>query len=324
MTVPLMVNVQKVWITDDVDPHLIHGLEQMGYEVNYDPQATQSDVERDIGPYQGLIINSKINCHAKVLEAGTELKFVARLGSGMEIVDREFASEKGILVISAPEGNRQAVAEHALGMLLCLINKIHFADRELRAFIWRREICRGIEIRGRTVGIIGLGNTGTAFAKLLSGFDCRILAYDPFVEEVSDELSNVSLSTMKNLLRESDIISLHVPLNESTHHMIGRPVLTRVKEGCIIINTSRGAVVNTADLIEMLESGHLGGACLDVFENEKVATYTQEERSMYERLYKLENVVLTPHVAGWTHESKFGIANTILKKLSYHYTLNEK
>jgi D-3-phosphoglycerate dehydrogenase / 2-oxoglutarate reductase len=320
----MKVKVQKVWITDDVDPHLISGLNQMGFEVDYEPKTTQAEVEERIGNYSGLIINSKINCHAGVLESGMLLKFVARLGSGMEIVDREVAAQKGILVISAPEGNRQAVAEHALGMLLCLINKIHIADRELRAFIWRREICRGIEISGKSIGIIGLGNTGSAFARLLRGFNCKINAHDPYLEHKPESLNFVELIDFETLVKESDIISFHVPLNAITRHMADKTMFSGLKRGCILINTSRGAVVNTNDLIEVLESGKLGGACLDVFENERVETFSIDERNMYERLYKMENTVLTPHVAGWTVESKFSIADTILKKLSYHYTLNEK
>jgi D-3-phosphoglycerate dehydrogenase len=243
------------------------------------------------------------------------LKFVGRLGSGLDIIDLPYANEKDIQIVNSPEGNRNAVAEHAIGMLLALMNKMLQGDQEVRKFHWDREKNRGREITNLTIGIIGFGHTGSTFAKRLSGFDCKILAYDKYKVNYTENLPYVEKTSMEKIQKEADIISFHLPFTSETLHLADKEFLDLCKKGVIIINTSRGKVLKTKDLLIALNIGQVGGACLDVFENEKTLTYTIEEKNMYNSLYMMPNVVLTPHVAGWTVESKEKIAKTLLDKL---------
>ena len=307
--------MKKVLVTDDVHELLIEGFEKAGYTCDYLPEITNEEVLKIIDKYDGLIINSKIMVNAEMLDQAVRLRFVGRLGSGMEIVDRVYAAKKEILVCNSPEGNRNAVAEHALGMLLALANHLPRADREVRQRIWHREKNRGFEISGKTIGIIGFGHTGSQFARKLAGMDVRVLAYDKYKSDYTAGLSYVAESDLDTLKREADIISFHLPLTEETHHLVNRAWLGFCKKNVIIINTSRGKVIETLSLIEGLESGWIGGACLDVFENEKPATFSKEEIELYERLYVMEKVVLSPHIAGWTQESKRQLSEILLEKI---------
>lgn len=307
--------MKKVLVTDDVHELLIEGFEKAGYSCDYLPDITNGNVLEIIDNYEGLIINSKILVNAEMIDRAVKLRFVGRLGSGMEIVDRKYAAEKGILVCSSPEGNRNAVAEHALGMLLALANHLPRADREVRQRIWQREKNRGFEIAGKTIGIIGFGNTGSQFARKLAGMEVKVLAYDKYKSDYAKEFDYVVETDPDTLRAQSDIISLHLPLTEETKHLVNSDWLQFCKKNVIIINTSRGKVVETLSLVKGLESGWIGGACLDVFENEKTATFSKEEIELYERLYIMENVVLSPHVAGWTHESKRRLAEILLEKI---------
>lgn len=310
----LVAMEKRILVTDDVHPILLETFSQWGYEVDYEPDITYEATGERIGMYHGLIINSKIHCHRAFLEKAGKLEFIGRLGSGMEIVDIPFARSLGIAVFSAPEGNALSVAEHALGMLLSLMHRIPRADREVKAFEWHREKNRGVELSGKTVGILGFGHTGRAFSQVIKGFGCRILAYDKYLEGAI-AAEGVEEVTLPALLAQADIVSLHVSHPGENHHMVNGAFLDQMKPGSILINTSRGKVVHTEALIEALERGHLQGVCLDVFENEKVNTYTADERAMYQRLYSLENTVLTPHVAGWTVESKYRISEVLLEKI---------
>ncbi len=309
--------MRNVLITDDCHPLLIDGLTKLGYVCTFLPDITPEETQQVIGQYEGLIINSKIFVHRAFLDAAPRLRFVGRLGSGMEIVDQAYAAQLGVAVLSSPEGNRNAVAEQALGMLLALANHSLRADREVRAEVWRREANRGFELQGRTLGIIGFGHTGSQLARKLAGLEMRVLAYDkykmpgyaaglPWVEE-TDEAA---------IQAQADIISLHLPLTAETHHLVNRAFIEQCRPGVIFINTARGKCIHTADLVEALEAGRVGGACLDVFENEKPATFGPDEKAWYSRLYALENVVLSPHVAGWTHESKRRLAEVLLTKIT--------
>ncbi len=307
--------MQRVLITDNAHPLLREGLEKAGYHCEDQPNISLEEVRTRVGDYVGLVINSKILIDRQMLDAGHQLRFIARLGSGLEIVDRDYAKEKGVEIISSPEGNRNAVAEHAVGMLLALANNLIPGDREVKQKIWRREAMRGWEIWGKTIGIIGFGNTGKSLASKLSGFGVRILAYDKYNPYFEDQFPNVNASSLKEIQKEADIISFHLPLHKEVYHLANEAFFNNCKDGVILINTSRGQVVNTLDLLEALRKGKVGGACLDVFENEKTASFSGFEDQLYGELYKRSDVILSPHVAGWTVESKEKLASILLNRI---------
>jgi D-3-phosphoglycerate dehydrogenase len=289
----------------------------MGFACYFLPDITPEETRRVIPDYEGLIINSKILVNREFLDAAAKLRFVGRLGSGMEIVDRACAAERGVAVVSSPEGNRNAVAEQALGMLLALANNLLRADREVRQNSWKREANRGWELCGKTLGIIGFGHTGSQFARKLAGLEMTVLAYDRYKPAgYAAEMKWVREATLEEIQTRSDIVSLHLPLTSETKHLVDNQFIDRCKRGFILINTSRGSCVKTDDAVAALEDGRIGGACLDVFENEKPPTFSAPERALYERLHQLENVVLAPHIAGWTHESKRLMAEVLLEKIS--------
>jgi D-3-phosphoglycerate dehydrogenase / 2-oxoglutarate reductase len=307
----------RVLITDDCHSILKERLEEMGWRCDFLPDITPEETRAKIKDYEGLVINSKILVDRDFLDTATKLKFVARLGSGMEIVDRVYAAERGVKVWSSPEGNRNAVAEQALGMLLGLANNLPRADREVRQDIWRREANRGWEIKGKVLGIIGFGHTGSQFAKKMAGMEMEVLAYDKYkTQGYAKELPWVREVSLEEIQTNADVVSLHLPLTEETLGFANRAFIQQCKKGFVLINTARGKCVPTEDLVEALASGQIGGACLDVFENEKPATYTAKEQALFERLHAFENVVFAPHVAGWTHESKRLLAEVLLEKIS--------
>ena len=312
--------MRKVLVTDAAHPLLLQGLEKAGFQCEDRPEISLEEVRQIVGNYVGLVINSKIKVDRELLDAAGQLRFIARLGSGLEIIDLEYAREKGVAIYNSPEGNRNAVAEHALGMLLVLSNQLLAADREVRQKVWRREARRGWELWGKTLGIIGFGHTGSSFAAKLAGLGLRLLAYDKYHPFFADQFSGVESVGLEKLLRESDIISLHLPLTPEVRHLVDRDFLSRCRDGVVLINTSRGQVIRTEDLVEGLDSGKVGGACLDVFENEKPATFSEEEDRLYRVLYEKKNVVLSPHVAGWTKESKKRIASVLLQKITRDIT----
>ncbi len=304
-------------ITDDCHPLLAEGLERLGYACDFMPDITPENTLHLIPGYDGLIINSKIQVNRTFLDTATRLRFVARLGSGMEIVDRVYAAERGVAVLSSPEGNRNAVAEQALGMLLALQNNLIRADREVRANVWRREANRGLELRGKTIGIIGFGHTGSQFARKLAGMEMTILAFDKYkTPGYATDMPWVQESNLENIRQQADFISLHLPLTDETRHLVDRNFIDQCRKGFILLNTARGACINTKDVVVALEDSRLGGACLDVFENEKPHTFSEAEQALYKRLHVLENVVLTPHIAGWTQESKYLLASILLEKIT--------
>lgn len=289
----------------------------MGFVCDFFPDITLEETRRIIPGYEGLIINSKIIVDRSFLDAATALRFVGRLGSGMEIVDRPYAASLGIAVVSSPEGNRNAVAEQALGMLLTLANNLLHADREVRRNVWRREERRGWELRGKTLGIIGFGHTGSQFARKMAGMEMTVLAYDKYKPAgYAAAMPWVEESTQAAIQERSDVISLHLPLTPETKHLVDGPFIDGCKRGVVLINTARGACIKTADVVAALEDGRIGGACLDVFENEKPATFSEAEKHLYDRLHRLENVVLTPHIAGWTRESKRLLAEVLLDRIT--------
>ncbi len=330
--------MKKVLVTDDVHPLLMRGLEKMGFSCTYLPDITNEETHQVIDEYDGIIINSKIFVDKAMLDAGTKLLFVGRVGSGMEIVDKVYAAEKGVAVLSSPEGNRNAVAEHALGMLLSLANNLNRGNTEVKNFIWEREKNRGFEVMGKTIGIVGFGHTGSALASKLMGMGMRILTYDKYLLkgytegwqklsnnvfsmkgcELTDEqwgFSSIQEVDFQTIMHESDIISFHLPLTDEVTFLANASFFNGCKKEIVLLNTSRGRVVKTGDLINALKIGKVIAAGLDVFENEKTTTFTEDERSMYAELYTFENVIVSPHVAGWTHESKERLASVLLKRI---------
>lgn len=312
---PSRMQKELVLITDTAHPLLAEGLGDLGYEVVVRPDILPEEVRRMAGSCRGLVINSKIVVDASMLASAPELAFVARLGSGLEIIDLEEARRRGVRVFSAPEGNCNAVAEHALGMLLCLANHLTASDREVRDFQWHREKNRGWELAGRTVGIVGVGHTGSALARKLRGMSVRVLGHDKYKPDWKDSLPWVERVEASDISREADIISLHLPLTPETRHYVDNRYIASCREGFVLINTARGNQVDTRALVEALVSGKAGGACLDVFENEKPETMSSAEKDLYRRLYHLPNVMLSPHVAGWTRESLERIAAVLLEKI---------
>lgn len=309
------MKVKKILITDKVHPLLIDGLQSENCTVTYDTTIDNEKLDNIIQQYDGIIINSKIIMDKARIDKGKNLQYIGRLGSGLEIIDVKYAKKKKIAVYNSPEGNRNAVAEHEIGMLLALMNNIVKADREVRKFQWEREKNRGMELKGKTLGIIGLGHTGSSFAEKLSSWGLKVVSYDKYRKRYPASLRFVEKVSLKELTETSDIISLHLPLTDETKFLVGDEFISMCKTGVIICNTSRGQVVRTSSLIDGLETGKVGGACLDVFENEKPESFTEQEKVMYEKLYRMENVVLTPHIAGWTNESLQGIAGILLDKI---------
>jgi D-3-phosphoglycerate dehydrogenase len=314
--------MKRVLITDYVHPDLVEGLEGMGYSVNYDRNYPPELLEDVLPELHGIVVNTKSRMTRKRIESAGKLEFIARLGSGLDIIDLEAAEERGIAIINTPEGNCDAVAEHVIGMMLCLANNLRHADRQVREKIWEREKNRGFELAGKKLGIVGMGNTGCALAHKLSTWGLKLMYYDPYVEDLPGSFEFITKLSWSELIEQADIISFHVQFTKETHHMADEDFFKKCKEGLILVNSSRGAVVDTEAMVGALQSGKLGGACLDVFENEKPGSFTPKEEELYSRLFSMENVVLSPHIAGWTHESLQRIAHVMLQKLQTHVKMS--
>ncbi|OYX27620.1 MAG: hydroxyacid dehydrogenase [Flavobacteriales bacterium 32-35-8] len=294
---------------------LINQLKDLGFTNHEDYTSSKEAIEAKISDYDGIILRSRFTIDKQFLNAAKNLKFIGRVGAGLENIDVEYAKNKGIALIAAPEGNRNAVGEHALGMLLSLFNKLNKADAEVRQGKWLREANRGLELDGKTVGIIGYGNTGKSFAKKLKGFDVEVLCYD-ILDDVGDE--NAKQVSIKELQEEADVISLHTPQTALTLNMINADFINQFKKPFWFINTARGKSVVTADLVSALKSGKILGAGLDVLEYEKTsfeALFSSEMPEAFQYLINAKNVILSPHVAGWTIESKEKLAQTIVDKI---------
>ena len=303
----------KILQLDKNHPLITEQLSAKGFEVDDDFSSSYDDVLKKIDAYDGIIIRSRIPVDRNFIEHGKNLKFIARVGAGMENIDGEFATKSGISLISSPEGNRDSVAEHVLGMLLILMNRLFIASNEVKNGIWKREENRGDELLGKTFGIIGYGNMGKAVAKRLSGFGVKVIFQD-ILPNLSDEFATqVSLDTLKN---EADILSLHIPITNETHHLIDAQFISEMKKDFYFINTARGKNVKTSDLVEAIRSGKVRGACLDVLEYEKPSFENLEvENNDSAFLLQSEKVIVTPHIAGWTVQSKEKLAQVIVDKI---------
>jgi len=306
----------KVLHLDTNHQLLIDEFARLGFENHEDYTSSKEEIEEKIAEYEGIVIRSRFPIDQKFLDHAPNLKFIGRVGAGLENIDVRYAREKGVFLANAPEGNRNAVGEHTLGMLLSLINKMTQAHREVRKGKWDREGNRGMELDGKTVGIIGYGNMGKSFAQKLKGFNVEIICYD-IVGGVGDE--NARQVGILELQQKSDIISLHTPLNEQSRGMINLDFIHAFQKPFWFLNTARGKCVVTKDLVEGLKSGKVRGAGLDVLEYEKKSfdfgDFFMNKPKPFKYLRKAPNVLLTPHVAGWTVESKEKLAQTIVDKI---------
>lgn len=303
-----------VLIADEMHLSIMPMLEKIGYVPDYKPSIKRQEIIDIIGNYEGLIIRSKTFVDEELLQNAHQLKFIGRAGAGLDLIDNEVVTKKNIQLFAANEGNRVAVAEHIIGMLLCLMNKILIADSQVRKGVWLREENRGYELMGKTVGIIGYGNNGAETAKRLKAFGCKVLAYDKFKTNFSDEY--VTESSMEQIFEESDIVSLHIPLTDESSKMANAEYLNKFKKSIYLLNASRGEIVVLQDVVDALENGKIRGACLDVLENEKLQKLSPEQQAVFEKLTLSDRVILTPHIAGWTFESYIKINEVLVEKIS--------
>ena len=307
-------------VIDDFHPGLIQTLSSEGIEAIYKPDFDLSKDHELLATAEILVLRSKLKLTAELMSTLPNLKCIARGGAGMDNIDVDYAEAQHITLLNAPEGNRDAVAEHAIGLMLAISNQIPQAFEEVKNKQWRREANRGWEIGGKTIGIIGFGNTGSALAKKLSGFDAQVIAYDKYKKVDSPYATEVPLD---QLLQTADIISFHVPLTQQTKGMIGTDLLSQMKDGVVLINTARGGICRLADVLLGIIGGKIKSYGTDVLENEKLSSWTVEDEQLFDDLLASNQVLITPHVAGWTHESYQKIAAVLAHKI-IEYTMKVK
>ena len=305
----------KVLIAAPVHPVLVDGLTVLGYRCVHHEKITQSAAYELIKDCTGVITSTRLQLEKGLLDAAPQLEWIGRMGSGMEVVDMEYAAGKGIACYSSPEGNCNAVGEHALGMLLTLVHRIAWSNMEMKQGIWLREKNRGVELEGKTIGLIGYGHTGRAFAKKLQGLDMRILAYDKYNPD-SIPQHIVNCKNLEPVFEEADIVSFHVPLQADTIHYFNGAFILQMRKPFILINTSRGSVVDTAALRKGIATGKVTGACLDVFEEEPLGAMSERMHNMLNEIMAMPNTVVTPHIAGYTFEALYKMSKILLDKIT--------
>ena len=307
--------IERILITDRVHPVCVDRLREAGLEVDYRPYLDYETFQELLPNYEGVIINSRSPMGRENILKAVNLRFIGRLGSGLDIIDLPTAEEEGVEVINVPEGNANAVAEHAMGMLLVLLNQLVEADREVRAGGWDREARRGSELAGKTVGLLGYGYTGRAMAQKLKGFDVKIKVFDKYRKRYAEGSRIVQECSLEEVLADADILSVHLPLTEETNGMVKSSFLSRCKEGLVLINTSRGKICQTDDILAGLRSGQLAAVGMDVLDVEGEKNLDDKNNRIYKELYGEESTVFSPHIAGWTQESLYKIGDAIAMKI---------
>ena len=315
------MEVKKILITDNVHPVMMEMLEVAGFECHQVEDVDYDGLLKVVDDYDAMVVRSKVRIDKAFLDKCHRLKCIGRVGAGMETIDVECAEAKGVRCLNSPEGNRDAVGEHAVGLLLTLFDKIASADAEVREGLWQREENRGLEVKGKTIGIIGMGNMGGSFGRRLRGFDCEVIYYDLKGELAEGRVGlcpEAESVTREELMRGSDVVSLHVPLTDETRYMVNEDFLNEFAKPIYLINTSRGAVVDTEGLVRAMKSGKVLGAALDVIEYEQMEKDSMggaDEPEALRYLKESRRAVLTPHVAGWTVESKEKLASVLATKI---------
>jgi len=307
----------KILFIDSNHSSLHKLLEKAGHNCDLNYNWTLKEILKNIHLYDGIVIRSRIKITKEIIDIAQNLKFIARAGAGMENIDVAYAETKKIKCLHAAEGNKDAVAEQAIGMLLSLFNNLCKADKEVRLGKWIREANRGVELMNKTVGIIGYGNMGSAFAQRLQGFGVKTIAYDKYKKNYSD--SSIKEVTLQDIFNEADVLSLHIPLTTETHFMVDDRFINNFKKNIYLINTARGKIVNTLDIVQNIKSGKILGACLDVLEYEMLSFENIEQEKLppaFNYLAASDKVILSPHIAGWTQESNKKIAEILATKIN--------